>query len=129
MADCPPRVFQSKHHPPVALDLLHMLALVAQQELVVLVAWQDVDGAPEAGPAVEATEAHVPGKQAGGGSDGHTGVTSPEPSVARQADVANVPVAYRIFPVLVSYANLPAYLRCVFIPFDAALKTPVVAAC
>lgn len=72
---------------PVALDLLQMAALVAQQALVtegwsgvrltgerselVLEAWQDVDGAPEACPAIEAAQAHVGGDQAGGGADGH----------------------------------------------------------
>lgn len=39
---------------------------VAQQVLVVLVARQHVDGAPEAGPATEAAQAHIGGDQAGG---------------------------------------------------------------
>ena len=47
-----------------------MLALVAQQALVVFVAWQYIDGAPEAGPALEAAGSHVGGDQAGGGADG-----------------------------------------------------------
>ena len=42
-----------------------------QQALVVLVARQDVNGAPEAGPAVEAAHAHVGGDKVGGGADGH----------------------------------------------------------
>lgn len=45
---------------------------MAQQALVVLEAWQDVDGVPETGPAFEAAQAHVGGDQAGGGADGHT---------------------------------------------------------
>lgn len=48
-----------------------MAALVAQQALVVLEAWQDVDRAPEARPACEAAGAHVGGDQAGGGADCH----------------------------------------------------------
>ena len=48
-----------------------MLALVAQQALVVLEAWQDVDHAPEAGPACESAGAHVDGDWAGGGFDFH----------------------------------------------------------
>ena len=63
-----------------ALDLLKVLALgrnyvpslVAQQALVVLVAWQHVDHTQEAGPAVKANPAHEPGQQAGGGADGHS---------------------------------------------------------
>ena len=39
---------------------------------VVLVSWQHVDHAPEAGPAFEAAHSHVSGDQAGGGADGHT---------------------------------------------------------
>ena len=42
---------------------------MAQQALVVLVAGQDVDHAPEAGPATAARGADVPGDQAGGGAD------------------------------------------------------------
>ena len=48
-----------------------MAALVAQQALIVLVAGQDVDDVPEAGPAFEAAELHVGGNQAGGSADGH----------------------------------------------------------
>lgn len=71
VADGPPRVFQSKPDAPVALNLLQVASLVAQQALVVLVAWQDVDRAPEAGPACEAASPHVPGQQASGGADYH----------------------------------------------------------
>ena len=55
----------------IALNLLQMLALVTQQALVVLVAWQGVDRAPEAGPASESCPAHEPGQWAGGGVDVH----------------------------------------------------------
>lgn len=61
----------SSYRPPVALDLLQVLALVAQQALVVFVAWKHVDRAPEARPAFEAAQAHVSGDQAGGGADDH----------------------------------------------------------
>lgn len=44
---------------------------MAQQTLVSLVAWQDVDHTPEAGPAQEAAGSHVGGDQVGGGADGH----------------------------------------------------------
>ena len=40
-------------------------ALVAQQALVVFVAGQDVDDAPEARPALETAGSHVGGDQAG----------------------------------------------------------------
>lgn len=73
----PVQVLEGEQQPPVALDLLQMLALVAQQALVVLVAGQDVDGAPEAGPACKSAAFHVPGDKAGGGVDGHAfGTTS-----------------------------------------------------
>lgn len=61
-----PQVPDRKEHTPVALDLLQMLAFVAQQALVVLVSWQHVDGVPEAGPASEPAGSHVPGYQASG---------------------------------------------------------------
>lgn len=64
-------VLDAEQDAPVALDLLQMAALVAQQALVVLVAGQDVDDAPEAGPATEPAGFHVSGNQAGGGADGH----------------------------------------------------------
>lgn len=54
---------------------------MAQQTLVVLrmecgtlhsiVSWQDVDDAPEAGPATATRGADVPSNQASGGADGH----------------------------------------------------------
>lgn len=74
VAKGPPSVLDAEHHPPVALYLLEMFALVAQQRLVVLVAWQDVDGVPEAGPAVEFAGAHVCGDQACGGADFHAAI-------------------------------------------------------
>ena len=45
--------------------------LVAQQALVGFVAWNHVDGAPEAGPAFETAGSHVPGDWVGGGAGGH----------------------------------------------------------
>lgn len=78
-----------------ALDLLKVLALgrnyvpslVAQQALVVLVAWQRVYVAPERCPAPEAAQAHVCGNQAGGGADDHCSVkpesTGPQWSSSR----------------------------------------------
>lgn len=67
----PIQVLDRKQQPPVALDLLKMLALVTQQALVVLMAGQHVDGAPERRPAFEAAQAHIGGNQAGGSADGH----------------------------------------------------------
>lgn len=42
---------------------------MAQQALVVLVAGQDVDGVPEAGPAIGAAHSHAGGAQASGVDD------------------------------------------------------------
>lgn len=40
-------------------------------DLVVLVAGQDVDRAPERRPSIETTHSHVRCDQSGGGADGH----------------------------------------------------------
>lgn len=58
------------------LDLSQMLAFVAQQALVVLVARKDVDDVPKAGPACKPAGPHVGGDQAGGDADGHAAAAS-----------------------------------------------------
>ena len=58
-----------------SLDPLQVAAaLVAQQALVMLEAWQHVDGIPEAGPAAEFAGSHVGGDQAGGGASDFVGI-------------------------------------------------------
>lgn len=71
VAGQPPQVLDGKRQPAVALDLFQVLGLVAQQAVVVLVAGQHVDRAPEAGPACEPAGSHVGGNQAGGGAYGN----------------------------------------------------------
>lgn len=43
----------------LALRRNYVPSLVAQQALVVLKSWQDIDGVPEAGPSIEAAGSHV----------------------------------------------------------------------
>ena len=84
-----------------------MLALVAQQALVVLVAWQDVDHAPEAGPAVEFAGPHVGGDQAGGGADGHDHTSGISILNRRRVVFVNV-VSVRAAPVSPNNAAVTA---------------------
>lgn len=56
---------------PIALDLLQVATLVAQQAAVALVPWQHVGHTPEASPAQELGPEHEPGQQASGGADLH----------------------------------------------------------
>lgn len=81
MSQRPPQVLDAEQDASVTLDLFQVLALVAQQALVVLVAWQDVDRAPEAGPTFEAAQSHVGGDQAGGDADGHSITTFSTPKL------------------------------------------------
>lgn len=71
-----------------------MAALVAQQALVLLVAWQHVDSAPEAGPAFEAAQLHVCGNQAGGGAHYHAEIA---PKVFH---VPGVPAVVQTHPIV-----------------------------
>lgn len=73
---------------------------VAQQALVCLVAGHHVDDAPEARPAFEAAELHVPGDQAGSGADGHGQMSVRyEPLILNWAavSIATVPTAPLLF--------------------------------
>ena len=103
VAQQPVAVLEQVKQLAVALHLRQVLALVAQQALILLVAGGKVDAAPERCPALEVAEAHVREDEAGGGVGHAIFMTEYEPVVVP------VQVACTLVPDSVSTLFAPAF--------------------
>ena len=108
----PPQVLDVEQHPPVALNLRQMLALVAQQALVGLMTWQHVDDVPERRPATEAASSHIGGDQPGCSANLHCGQKFDEITFAFSQPFA--PIAFTFAGTVQAYAELTTLVCAVF---------------